>query len=185
MLCAALAAGCRSDKGETRAANDAESSTQAVSLTGCVAVSPGGGSEFALENVRLAPLGQQPSDAPTHTSNNAIREGSWVRLTGSERVEDIRKHVGQRVTIVGRIRDTGGDTMGTSGAIPAPQQPGQQADNSRAAADESHSAKVRKETGPGGQQTMANGTAPLLLVERIQGNGEQCSPAIKAPENRR
>ena len=183
---AALAAGCNADtKGEQRAAQDAESSSQVVSLTGCVATSPSGAGEYALQNVRLAPLGEQPSDAPTLTSNNAITEGSWVRLAMDENAAQLRERMGQRVTVTGRISDSGGATIGTSGMQAGPQQPEARDDKSRAAANEHHSEKVAKEAGPIGQSTMSNGTAPQLVVQRIEGRGEPCNEGVMQPENRR
>ena len=175
VVLALAAAGCGmgEDKGESRAAQDAGASSQQVSLTGCVGVSPGGGSELALQDVRLAPLAEQPSDAPTVTSNNVIREGSWVRLAMGDR-EQLVRHVGQRVTIVGAVRDSGADTMGTSGVRPAPQEPERPTDQSRASADESPSSRARKEAGPIGQQTMSNGTAPEIMVQRITATGDRC-----------
>jgi hypothetical protein len=32
---------------------------------------------------------------------------------------------------------------------------------------------------------MANGTAPLVQVQRITPTGEQCDPGMRSPENRR
>ena len=189
VLCGALAVGCGyEDKGESRAANDAVSSTEEIRLTGCVGVSPGGGSELALKRVQLAPSSVQASDAQTHRTNSAasaIREGSWVRLAPGGHDDQLREHVGQEVTLVGRVSDTGAGTMGTSGQVAAPQQAEPRADTSRAAADESHAARVRKEAGPIGQETMANGTAPLLTIQKIEGTGKSCNTELQKPENRR
>ena len=185
VVCATLA-GCWGGSGDgandDRRANDPASSSQTISLTGCVETAPGSATEFALRNVRLAPLAEQPSDAPTITSNNAIREGSWVRLTMGD-PEQLRAHVGQKVSVVGVMRDDGRSTIGTSGTQPAPQETQPAPDASRAAADEHHSEKVRKEAGPMGQDSMANGTAPRLTVQRVNGTGQPCdSPR---PEDRR
>jgi hypothetical protein len=186
VLAAGVAAGCGAgDKGEERAVNDAAASSQQVSLTGCVGVGPGSANEFALQNVRMAPLAEQPSDQPTYTSHNAIREGSWVRLAAAGGNDELRSHVGKRVTVVGAVRDTGADTLGTSGVMAAPQEAQPSTDHSQAAANEHHSDKVRKEAGAMCQDTMANGTAPQVVVQRIEGTGEPCDPNLKDPQNRR
>jgi hypothetical protein len=189
LACAALAAGCgRGDNAtDTRAAQDADTSSERIAVNGCVGLSPGGGQEYALQHVRTGALGEQPSQEMTHTSSTAIEEGSWVRLTleeGGQR-EQLRQLVGQRVTIHGTIRDDGRDTIGTSGPRPGPQEPDPRQPESRAGADEHHSEKVAKEAGAIGQQWLSTGTAPLIVVQRIQNSGEPCNPEVRQPENRR
>jgi hypothetical protein len=178
----ALAAGCGGDKAtDHRAAQDARQSPQTISLTGCIGVAPGSANEFALQQVRMAPLGEQPSDAPTATSGSPVNEGSWVRLAMDGGNDELRTRVGQRVTIVGTVRDDGRDQVGTTGPQPGPQQPDPRAYESRAGADEHHSARVAQEVGPIGQQTMATGFAPLVMVQRIEGTGEPCNQDLRDP----
>lgn len=183
---AVWAVGCAGgDKGETRAAQDAESSMETISLSGCLSVAPDSANEIALQNVRMAPLAEQPSDAPTLTSKRqVITEGSWVRVTMGEDNAQLRDHLGQRVSIVGRIADDGRDTIGTSGPRAGAQEPEPRADPSRAAEPEHHSEKVRKEAGPIGQQWLSTGTSPQVIVHRIERSGEPCHQEL-APANRR
>lgn len=95
---AVLAAGCGRDNAtEHRAAQDARGTADRISLTGCVETAPGSGNEFALQHVRLEPIGEQPSDALTATSDSPITEGSWVRLAIADEAQ-LRDRMGERVT---------------------------------------------------------------------------------------
>jgi hypothetical protein len=181
--CAVLAAGCgRGDQPtDYRAAQDGATPGETVSLTGCIETAPGRANEFALQHVRLDPLGDPPTPAASH----AITEGSWVRLAMADDTQQLRERVGERVTIVGSIRDDGRDRVGTGGPQPAPQQPDPRPDESRAGAEGHHSEKVRQEVGAIGQQSMATGFAPLVMVHRIEGSGEPCVPAGDGPQRRR
>jgi hypothetical protein len=184
--CAALAAGCGGGQrdADERAAEAGRAET--VSLTGCIGVAPGSANEFALQQVRVAhPSGEQASDALPDTAPPPINEGSWVRLAMGDNVQQLRERVGERVTIVGTIRDDGRDRVGTSGPQPGPQQPDTRPQESQAGANAHHSEKVAQEVGPIGQQSMATGYAPLVMVQRIEGTGEQCGPTLREPENRR
>jgi hypothetical protein len=186
LACAVLSVGCGRGDGaaDHRAAQDAAGSSAQISLNGCIGVAPGSANQFALEHVRVTSHGEQPSDALTQSSASAITEGSWVRLAMGDN-DQLRERVGERVTIVGTIRDDGRDQVGTSGPQPGPQQPDPRPNESRAGADAHHSEKVAQEVGPMGQQSMATGTAPLIMVQRIEGTGEQCNPDLRQPENRR
>lgn len=182
---AVLAAGCGGDKTtDYRAAQDAGGSAERISLTGCVETAPGRGNEFALQHVRLEPLGGQPSDALTARQDTPITEGSWVRLAMADEAQ-LRDRMGERVTIVGSIRDDGRDRVGTGGPQPGPQQPDPRPHESQAGAEGHHSEKVRQEVGAIGQQTMATGYAPLVMVHQIEGTGEPCDPARDGSQRRR
>jgi hypothetical protein len=181
--CAVLAAGCGGDKAtDYRAAQDAGSSSERISLTGCVETAPGRAGEFALQHVRLQPLGEQPSDALTATSGQPITEGSWVRLAMADEAQ-LRERVGERVTIVGTIRDDGRDRVGTGGPQPAPQEPDPRPQESRAGAEGHHSEKVAQEVGAIGQQSMATGYAPLVMVQQIEGAEGSCGPTAREPRD--
>jgi hypothetical protein len=181
---AMLAAGCGRDKATDYRAAQVGGTAERISLSGCVETAPGRANEFALQHVRLEPLGEQPSDALTATSDIPITEGSWVRLAMADEAQ-LREHMGERVTIVGSIRDDGRDLVGTGGPRPGPQQPDPRPDESRAGAEGHHSEKVRQEVGAIGQQTMATGYAPLVMVHQIEGTGEPCMPAGDGPQRRR
>jgi hypothetical protein len=96
----------------------------------------------------------------------------------------LRERVGQRVTVFGRVRDDGRDQVGTTGPRPGPQQRDPRPQESRAGADEHHSEKVAQEVGPIGQQSMATGYAPLVMVHRIEGTGEPCNQTRRDPASR-
>jgi hypothetical protein len=181
---AVLAAGCGRDQGtDHSAARDSRGTADRISLTGCLETAPGSGNEFALQHVRLQPLGDQPSDALTARQDTPITEGSWVRLAMADEAQ-LREHMGERVTIVGSIRDDGRDLVGTGGPQPGPQQPDPRPDESRAGAEGHHSEKVRQEVGAIGQQSMATGYAPLVMVDQIEGTGEPCGPTAREPRDR-
>jgi hypothetical protein len=187
VACALLAVGCgQGDKAtDHRAAQDADDSTERVSLSGCIGVAPGQANQFALQHVRIAPLAEQPSDAMTYRATPPINEGSWVRLAMSHDEQQLRERVGERVTIFGTVRDDGRDMVGTGGPAVGPQQPDPREKQSRAGEDEHHSDKRAQEAGPIGQQSMATGYAPLIMVQRIEGTGEKCDPELRDPQDRR
>ncbi len=184
LTCSALAGGCggANDRPDTREADAASTPSGTIALTGCVELSPGSGSEFALNNVHLVPPAQQPSATATSASGSPITEGSWVRLAMND-PDELQKHIGQKVSVTGTLREDGRSTIGTSGQGKAPQEPEPAADKSRAGASEHHSEKVKKEAGPLGQDSMANGNAPQVRVQKIEGTGERCNPGLR-PERR-
>jgi hypothetical protein len=182
---ALLAGGCGGDRADqTRAAEEAAGSASAISLNGCIGVAPGSANEFALQHVRVTSAGEQPSGTPSSAQPHAVNEGSWVRLAMADGPGQLRERVGQRVTIVGTIRDDGRDLVGTSGPQPGPQQADPRPYETQAGADLHHSEKVAQEAGPIGQQSMATGTAPLVMVQRIEGTGEPCNPELRQPQDR-
>ncbi|CAN5432409.1 MAG: hypothetical protein H0T05_04915 [Acidobacteria bacterium] len=182
---AVLAVGCGGDRADhARTAEDGAGSASPISLNGCIGVAPGRANEFALQHVRVTSAGEQPSLTQPSAQPHAVNEGSWVRLATADGAEQLRERVGERVTIVGTIRDDGRDLVGTSGPQPGPQQADPRPDESRAGADLHHSEKVAQEAGPIGQQSMATGTAPLVMVQRIEGTGEPCSPELRQPRDR-
>lgn len=161
---------------DARRAQD-ENGTRQVAVTGCVTTAPGT-SGYVLSNVRMAPLPEQPSDAPT-AHGGVITEGSWTKLRADDDESGLRDQVGRMVTVVGRIADTGQNTIGTTGQATAPDEAQARHDGSRAAAPEHHSDKVAKEAGPMGQHSMVNGTAPEITVERVEPTGKPCAQQPK------
>lgn len=172
---AGLATACSTDRVSNKGAASGNEQTAArptISLTGCLAAAPGT-NQYSLQKVRLAPLAEQASDAPS-TQGFTITEGSWVKLTGSDQ-DDLKKHLGQEVSVTGTLTDDGRNTIGTSGQAKAPDEPEDRTDKSRAAEDEHHGKKAQKEAGPLGQQSIWNGDAPTLAVNRVAGTGQQCT----------
>lgn len=177
---AAVLVGCRGEQDRTAIdhATDQQRQQQEVTVTGCLGTGVGT-TQYMLTAVQLAPLGEQPSDAAS-TTGNPITPDSQVRLASAENDDKFKDLVGQKVTVTGRISETGVSTIGTSGETPSPghtpaggsTEP--RDDKSKAATSQHHSEKVAQEAGPMGQQSMANGTFPELTVTRVSGTGEKC-----------
>ena len=89
---------------------------QRISVQGCVEAAPGTNA-YVLRNVAVIPPAQQPQGAD---GGLQIPRGSWVRLVSGN--DDLKNHLGKRVTITGEVRDAGGNTIGTAGqSSPAPR----------------------------------------------------------------
>lgn len=190
LLCAALLTGCGGDDGandERRAQTpmttapaqvqgSSEHGAQAqatVALSGCVEMAPGG-SQYVLRNVRFDSgqgQGMDPQRQTTTGGPQGITEGSWVRLDGGEREADLRKYAGQRVTLTGMVADSGQNTIGTAGSAGQPDESGAR---SQAGAPGSYSDRVKEEAGRMGTESMADGTAALVLVTAVESTGETC-----------
>jgi hypothetical protein len=106
-------------------ANDQKAASPAITVTGCVqkesavlkrnpvAANVGMGDEFVLTNSAVAPApgsneapkpDVQPPPEPTGTSGSLTTLGVVYRLTGDKEGE-LKPYVGQRVSIVGRLKD--------------------------------------------------------------------------------
>ncbi len=153
---------------------------QIIGLKGCVegASDP---SEFVLRNVQLEPMPSQPTDAPTGPGVS-VTEGSSVRLKMADS-DQLKKNLGQIVSVTGMIIDDGRNTIGTGGKPRDPDQQEATADASRAATDEHHSEKAAKEAGPLGLDSMANGTVPRMSVDKLTTTGQRCKTELR-PEAR-
>ena len=153
--------------------NQPEAPAQAtVSLSGCVEEGPG--DRFVLRNVHFEPRAQGDPHRDTTTAGaQGITEGAWVRLTASDREGDLRAHLGQRVKLTGTVTDNGQNTIGTAGASGAPTAAG---DTSHAASTKDHDDKVKGEAGRIARESMANGTAAEINVQKVEGTGERCAP---------
>ena len=175
---AVLLVGCTQEVGEGETQNrtpidNATNQTKQnpeVSLTGCVTTGIGT-NQFMLRDVRPAALGEQPTDALSHTGRD-VPENTPIRLATGDR-DQIEKLVGQTVSVTGRLSD-GRNTIGTTGDPKGPGQPEPRTDKSQAATDQHHSEKVREEAGPIGNRSMNNGTFPELTVSRVTGTGQKC-----------
>jgi hypothetical protein len=112
-----------------------------VTLRGCVQpASTGQG--FVLQHVvpnvpETQPQGQETMEHPI------IARGSWVRLDG---YPDIKRYLGNEVTVTGDVVDHGENTIGTSGqAKPMPRA------------------------------GVANGDAPRVAIERVDKVADNCA----------
>ena len=110
---------------------------QRIALDGCVNEAAGGGDQFVLRDV------SEVDSQPQSQAGTAIPRGSWVRLAGGD---DLRKYVGKRVKVTGEVRDTGENTIGTSG----------------------QSAEMPR-------TSVANGNAPQIAVERVEESPGSCA----------
>lgn len=174
---AAILVGCRGEQDRTAidtAANQPRQN-QEITVSGCLGTGVGT-NQYMVTAVQLAPLGEQPTDAPS-TSGNPITPDSQVRLAHND-TDELRGLVGQKVTVTGFVTDDGRNTIGTSGPnqgnTPANGKVEPRDDKSAAASNQHHSDKVAQEAGPIAQQSMANGTFPEMRVTKISGSGEKC-----------
>ena len=187
VLCAMLVIGCagtdskRNQEGRAQQpeASKPEAPAQAtVSISGCVEAAPGP-RHYVLRNVRFEPRETGDPHIDTTTAGaHGITEGAWVRLRAGK--DDLAPHAGRRVTILGAITDNGQNTVGTAGTQGMQTPSG---DISQAASSKHHSEKVRAEAGRIARESMANGTAAEVLVQKVQRSGDKCPLEVK-PENR-
>ena len=142
-----------------------------VALTGCLGTGTGT-NQYVLTHVRPAPLGEQPSDALS-SANLTLPDNAAVRLASND-TEELTKLVGQTVSITGRLRHDGRNTIGTSGQPSSTDRAEPRTDQSQAATAQHHSEKVREEAGPIGNRSMNNGTYPELTVQKVHATGQKC-----------
>jgi hypothetical protein len=113
------------------------------------------------------------TDAASRTTVNpapaGIVEGSWVRLTG---IRDLPALAGHRVVIIGVVVDTGRNTIGTGGVSSGVVV--HSGDVSQASTRDRYWVKVRKEAGPIGRESIADGTAPEIKIIEIKDLGKGC-----------
>ena len=183
MLVTIGCAGSESSTDERRAqqpeGNKPEPPAQAtVSISGCLEAAPGP-RQYVLRNVRFEPRETGDPHIDTTTAGaHGITQGAWVRLRAGK--DDIGPHTGRRVTILGAITDNGQKTVGTAGT-PGIQTPS--GDTSQAASSKHHSEKVKTEAGRIGRESMADGTAAEVTVQKLQTSGDKCPLEVK-PESR-
>lgn len=145
-----------------------------VSISGCVEAAPGP-RQYVLRHVRFEPRETGDPHIDTTTAGaHGITEGAWVRLRAGK--EDLGQHAGRRVTILGAITDNGQNTVGTAGTRGNQTPSG---DTSQAA----NSEKVKTEAGRIARESMADGTAAEVAVQKVQTRGDKC-PLEVQPEGR-
>ena len=186
VLYAVLAAGCAGKDGSTDErsaqqpeANKAEAPARAtVSISGCVEAAPGP-RQYVLRHVRFEPRETGDPHIDTTTAGaHGITEGAWVRLRVGK--DDLGPHTGRRVTILGAITDNGQNTVGTAGTRGNRTPSG---DESQAASSKRYSEKVQGEAGRIARESMANGTAAEVAVQKVQASGDKC-PLEVQPDSR-
>jgi hypothetical protein len=145
-----------------------------IKIEGCVQAAPGQ-NEFALKEVYVPPPAEQPVQQDTMEHPVPVSNGSWVRLTGGS--QDLKDYLGQRVTIIGKVTESGANTLGTSGrttpAKEAQDTHGKFAQSSKDANTNPDRAMPPSTVAPVGAD--ANGNAPLIAVETIDKMNQACS----------
>jgi hypothetical protein len=186
VLCATLMVGCAGKDGSTderRAqrpeANEAEPPARAtVSISGCVEAAPGP-RQYVLRHVRFEPREMGDPHIDTTTAGaHGITEGAWVRLRVGK--DDLGPHAGRRVTLLGAITGSGQNTVGTAGTQGDRTPSG---DASQAASSKHYSERGKAEAGQIARNSMGNGTAAEVAVQKIQTSGDKC-PLEVQPESR-
>jgi hypothetical protein len=86
------------------------------SLKGCLEKAPGS-QEYLLTHVLVPPVSAQLSDALS-SRGLTVRDGSSVRL--SDGSDQLKRHVGELVSVSGTIIADGRNTVGTSGQASQP-----------------------------------------------------------------
>lgn len=179
LVCVTLMTACGGDDGandERRAQGPGATPQEApatalVSLSGCVETAPGTNG-FSLRNVRFEPRQGDPQAATTTAGGHGITEGGWVRLGAGD--QDLNGYLGQRVLVTGRVTNDGRNTIGTAGSAGQPHPSG---DRSQAAGTGDNEDRKAQEMGRIARESMANGTAAQVHVQRIQPTGDRCAPA--------
>ena len=164
-----LCAGCRSAGSGAQQDN-----AEVVTVEGCVYLGPGS-SRYVLEHIDLPSVpkgsaGDASRPVGLGGARAYLQRGSWVRLRSSN-VNELRQYVGQLVRVTGHLTETGESTIGTSGSFGAPSATGEP---SQAASDKHHSRKYADEAGPIARNSLANGLAPQIAVQRIESAGKPC-----------
>jgi hypothetical protein len=186
VLCTVLMIGCAgkdSSADERRTQQQPEVKPEppalaTVSISGCVEAAPGP-RQYVLRHVRFEPRETGDPHIDTTTAGaHGITEGAWVRLRVGK--EDLGPHAGRRVTILGAITDNGQNAVGTAGTQGAQMPSG---DASQAASSKHHSDKVKTEAGRIARESMADGAAAEVAVQKVQTSGDKC-PLEVQPNSR-
>jgi hypothetical protein len=180
VLSATLLFGCAgSDVKDERSDRQPEARAEAparatVSLSGCVEAAPGP-RRYVLRHVRFEPRETGDPHIDTTTAGaHGITEGSWIRLRAGD--QDLGAQAGRRVTILGAVTDDGRNTVGTAGTDGVKTPSG---DASQAASSAHHSEKVKNEAGRIARESMANGTAAEVEVQKVVASGDKCPLEVK------
>lgn len=180
VLTAAVAVGCsrpshNSDSGAratTGSGRNNPAAGQVLKMDGCLQEGPSANGEFVLRQIVVPEEAAQPYSQPDQSA--PIVRGSWVRLVGD--TDELKGNLGKRVEVMGRVEDSGANTLGTSGRT----TPAREADTDQEKFDpsskDSHTNPQRNMTpttvAPNGAD--ANGMAPRVAVERVKALADAC-----------
>jgi hypothetical protein len=169
-LVAACGEGNNPDHGRyaTESGRGSGAAAQNIKIDGCVAPGSRPDGDFILREVVLPAPATQPNGQET-MQNPPIANGTWVRLVGSKDA-DLASYLGKRVEVIGTIRDSGVNTLGTSGHA------GTDKDKFERSGRDAGTSPVRNipptTAAPNGGD--ANGTAPRLSVEHVKKLSDSC-----------
>ncbi len=157
----------------TEGGRGSSSEAQNIKLDGCVAPGMRPDGDFILRDVILPDAATQPN-AQHIVQNPPISNGTWVRLVGAKDA-DLNSYLGKRVEVIGSIRDSGTNTLGTSGHEGTDKE--KYARSSRDAGTSPERNMTPTVAAPNGAD--ANGTAPRLAVEQVKTLSETCEGGEK------
>lgn len=145
-----------------------------LAVTGCLSVGTGN-NRFILEHVEPLSVAEQPSDA-INAADLTLPANTAIRLVSDDE-RKLSAFVGQTVKITGVLRYDGHNTIGTSGRMPPDPNARESRDDfsMAGAAGLPYYEKVRREAGPIGMYSMANGTFPEMTVLSVEPTGKKCS----------
>ena len=148
---------------------------QYIKLDGCVQPGTSANGEYLLSDVVLPDPATQPNGQET-IQRPPVENGQSVRLIGSSDA-DLKSYLGKRVEIMGRIRDTGANTLGTSGRTTPAKEAETPHEKFEQSSKDAHTSPDRAmpptTTAPLGAD--ANGAIPSFAVEKVKDLGQQCS----------
>ena len=142
---------------------------QQVKLQGCVQPASSNPGELILAGVFVPAPATQPRNQET-AQEPVIANGTWVRLTGNIDQLQLRDYLGKRVEVTGRVRDTGANTLGTSGYVGSNKDKFDR--SSRDAGTDPQRNITPTTAAPNGGD--ANGTAPSIAVEQVRKLSDSC-----------
>jgi len=180
ILAAALAVTCSGRNDAVDNARKAQGGgergkNETVRVEGCLQGAPGTpGREYILAHASMPEPATQPQNQETMEHGPLVAAGSWVRVAPGG--QDLKKYVGQRVSITGEVLDRGENTLGTSGRV----LPNKEATNnhdkfqqsSRDASTSPDRAMPPTTVAPEGAN--ANGNAPKIALEKISTLADTC-----------
>ena len=174
ILMAAVAVACSGTKetaGNPRAAQSGgdRGRLERIRVEGCLQEAPGTpGREYVLAHATMPEPETQPQGQETAAHGPVVREGSWVRLKSD--AQDMKSYLGQRVAVTGEVIDRGENTLGTSGRTTPAKEGTNDAEKMQQSSKDAH-ADPKRATPPSTVAPLganANGTAPLIAVEKVE-----------------
>jgi hypothetical protein len=156
------------DRYATEGGRGSSSAIQNVTLDGCLGPGMRPDGDFILHNVIMLAPAEQPNGQNV-MQEPPVTDGSWVRLVGAKDA-NLNDYLGKRIEVTGGIRDSGVNTLGTSGRT------GTDEEKFKRSSGDAGTNPVRNmpptAAAPNGGD--ANGTAPRLAVEHVKTLSDSC-----------